>query len=285
VKKWNKHGNRDGDSGKLDAVGTLLRAPFFTASTLARCVTRAELLAASLAPPLARSWTDFACPICLEVLRNPVVLSCAHRFCFGCVATAALYAPERPAFAPPSAPVPRGLRCDCPVCRKRFRTEAQWANHERSRKHVEALAALRAQLQEEERRAGPGSDAEQERAEERTEPQSGSGSDDDDDAGRAGGARGGTKAARKKAAKAAKRMGRAQARAPSSSEEERDEAADELADALASKARVASPEVRIMSAASCGMPRRSIWLRTTSPGRGFVCFVVCLEPWTGSALS
>jgi len=24
---------------------------------------------------------------------------------------------------------------------------------------------------------------------------------------------------------------------------------------------------------------------TTSRGRGFVCFVVCLEPWTGSALS
>jgi len=62
--------------------------------------------------------TDFACPVCLEVLRNPVVLSCAHRFCFSCVATAALYAPDRPPAAPPSAPVPRGLRCDCPVCRK-----------------------------------------------------------------------------------------------------------------------------------------------------------------------
>jgi len=24
---------------------------------------------------------------------------------------------------------------------------------------------------------------------------------------------------------------------------------------------------------------------TTSRGRGFVCFVVCLEPWTGSSLS
>ena len=118
MKKWNKHGNRAGEYGKLDAVGTLLSAPFFAASSLARCVTRAELLAASLAPPSARSVTDFACPVCLEVLRNPVVLSCAHRFCFSCVATAALYAPDRPPQAPPSAPVPRGLRCDCPVCRK-----------------------------------------------------------------------------------------------------------------------------------------------------------------------
>ena len=76
----------------------------------------------------------------------------------------------------------------CPVCRKRFRSEAQWANHERSRKHLEALAALRAQLQEEERRAGGGSDG--------GEGSAASSDDDDaeDAAGRGGGARGGTRA-------------------------------------------------------------------------------------------
>jgi glycerophosphodiester phosphodiesterase len=127
VKKWNKHANRDGDAGRLDAVRTLLAAPFFASAALAKTVTRAELLAVRLAAPEARSWEDFACPICLEVLRNPVVLSCAHRFCFSCVATAALYAVDRPdvtagtgssnTSAGPGGPA-RGLRCDCPVCRK-----------------------------------------------------------------------------------------------------------------------------------------------------------------------
>lgn len=42
MKKWNKHGNRAGEYGKLDAVGTLLSAPFFAASSLA-CVPELAL--------------------------------------------------------------------------------------------------------------------------------------------------------------------------------------------------------------------------------------------------
>jgi DnaJ family protein A protein 5 len=38
----------------------------------------------------------------------------------------------------------------CVVCEKRFRSAGQLANHERSRKHMEALAQLRQLLEEEE---------------------------------------------------------------------------------------------------------------------------------------
>jgi hypothetical protein len=41
----------------------------------------------------------------------------------------------------------------CVVCEKRFRSAGQLANHERSKKHLEALAELRQLLEEEEQDA------------------------------------------------------------------------------------------------------------------------------------
>ena len=52
------------------------------------------------------------------MLCNPVLLSCVHRFCFSCVATAALYAGADAAGGNTAHTASSGLRVACPVCRK-----------------------------------------------------------------------------------------------------------------------------------------------------------------------
>ncbi|XP_060951871.1 zinc-binding protein A33-like [Limanda limanda] len=50
-----------------------------------------------------RSAVDFSCPVCFEIFKNPVVLSCSHSFCKDCLQT--WWADK--------------VVCQCPVCKRR----------------------------------------------------------------------------------------------------------------------------------------------------------------------
>lgn len=122
----------------------------------------------------------------------------------------------------------------CPVCRKRFKSEKQWVNHEQSRKHLDAVAALRWQLRKEEAAAGGGGDGEE---------GGGEGSEEEGmpDAREAASAKAASKASKKKAAKAAKRFGATAATEPATSSDNEVGGADDaqLAQEVQAKASVA----------------------------------------------
>uniref|UniRef100_A0AAZ1WXI2 RING-type domain-containing protein n=1 Tax=Oreochromis aureus TaxID=47969 RepID=A0AAZ1WXI2_OREAU len=55
----------------------------------------------------SRSEEDLCCPVCQEVFRDPVILSCSHSFCKDCLKTSWREGPVH----------------ECPVCNRRSSKE------------------------------------------------------------------------------------------------------------------------------------------------------------------
>jgi len=84
----------------IDYLAVLMEQPFYTSIKLAQITVKTELLGLKVIPGQNINENNFECSICLDVLCNPVVLSCTHRFCWACLSETS----ER--------------MQACPVCRK-----------------------------------------------------------------------------------------------------------------------------------------------------------------------
>lgn len=93
VKKHDKHSTISLSDAVMKFCGSL---PFYQSTLLASSFTNAqciasEIMAATLGSSVVEQSQEYTCGICLDLLNMPVVLSCAHRFCYGCLSRACLY--------------------------------------------------------------------------------------------------------------------------------------------------------------------------------------------------
>jgi len=106
VKKRNKNVDPLFD-GQINAQSILLSQHFYRSRIVADLLTFTELMilkhnSSGKTPDKA----NFMCAVCLECLNNPVVLTCGHRFCFGCAVRCT------------SQTVIQEEVVQCPTCRK-----------------------------------------------------------------------------------------------------------------------------------------------------------------------
>eukprot|EP00013_Stygamoeba_regulata_P001467 CAMPEP_0177631500 /NCGR_PEP_ID=MMETSP0447-20121125/1784_1 /TAXON_ID=0 /ORGANISM="Stygamoeba regulata, Strain BSH-02190019" /LENGTH=705 /DNA_ID=CAMNT_0019132991 /DNA_START=193 /DNA_END=2310 /DNA_ORIENTATION=- len=97
-----KHDKKSGLRLKADVAAALQRLPFYTSNSLALLSTEVQCLASQIlwyTTGVAPSPHDFSCAVCTNLLNDPVVLSCTHKFCKSCL--------------------PK-IGNICPVCRKLF---------------------------------------------------------------------------------------------------------------------------------------------------------------------
>mmetsp|Transcript_32567 Transcript_32567/g.107694 ORF Transcript_32567/g.107694 Transcript_32567/m.107694 type:complete len:592 (-) Transcript_32567:240-2015(-) len=93
VKKHDKHSSISLRESVMKFVGSL---PFYQSRLLASSFTHAQCIASEIVASAVGSAAldlsaEYTCGICMDVLNMPVVLSCAHRFCYGCLSRACLY--------------------------------------------------------------------------------------------------------------------------------------------------------------------------------------------------
>ena len=115
VKKRNRHLDLAfGEAAcEMQAAALLLPQAFFSSPLLSNLATRLEVRSLKAAGQLN-------CPICLEVLRDPVVLNCAHRYCFECLSIYVASREGEAVEAPAEAEAGEASQVElhnCPVCR------------------------------------------------------------------------------------------------------------------------------------------------------------------------